>query len=170
MANEQRERWLGWNRWRRRRRRQDPPFVRFQDLDLLMPAPYPMGPPIGYGMQREVIRQLVAALAPGAVDEGTGEVLHNLVNAWADQALAQVDAAHQERQAVADNLIGASAEEVARHRPRYESDLAEVERTARAVAQARARLSGQPLPAEPPSAEVPPAEVPPAEPAVGEPR
>lgn len=130
-----------WRPFRRRRRRDPNPFVRYRELDLLMPAPYRMGAANEYAAQRDRITQLVDKLAPGAVDEGTGEVLHNLINAWVDQLLAQIDADHHTRQIVADNLIGAAAEEVARREPRYLADRADVERAALALADARARLA-----------------------------
>jgi hypothetical protein len=122
------------HRWYARFGRRSSPFLRFRNLDWWMPADYPMGPPTSIGRQREVVRQLAAGLSPGAVDEGTGEVLHNLVNAWADQELALVDADHQGRQAAADSLVGAAAEVVAQREPRYLADQAEVARTQRALA------------------------------------
>ena len=43
---------------------------------------------------RGEIEQLVSGLAPGGVDEATGHSLDNLINAWADQWIADVTAQH----------------------------------------------------------------------------
>lgn len=133
--------------WRRRRDADDAPYSRVTELDLLIPARYPMGPQQDRGHQREAVRQLVGGLAPKAIDEGTGEVLHNLINAWADEALALVDAEHQERQTVADHLIGVAAEKFAGLRVRYESAQAEHEHAAAAFAEVQARLLARSAPA-----------------------
>lgn len=140
MARNLRRAWFWW------RYRVGSPFSRINRLDLWRPVDYPMGPPLDHDRQREQIRQLVGQLAPGAIDEGTGEALHNLINAWADQAVAQIDVSHRDHQGLVGVLIGATAEELAKCRPRYEADLAEVERTARMVAELGARLSGRPDP------------------------
>lgn len=136
MARKLRKPWFWW------RHRLWSPFSRVNRLDLWRPVDYPVGPSLDNGAKRDTVRRLVGELAPGAIDEGTGEVLHNLINAWADQSLAQVEIEHHDHQGLLGVLIGATAEELARHQPRYEADLAEVERTARMVADAGARLSG----------------------------
>jgi hypothetical protein len=140
MARKLRRPWFWW------RYRIGSPFSRINRLDLWRPLDYPMGPPVDHERQRDQVRRLVAELAPGAVDEGTGEVLHNLINAWVDQAVAQIEVDHRDHQEFVGVLIGATAEELAKRRPQYEADLVEVERTARMVADLGVRLSGRPDP------------------------
>src|SRR5918994_5372598 len=68
-------------------------------LDLLMPPPYEMVPE-RERQDRARVEQLVEKLKPNAVDAGSREVLFNYVNALADQSLAELEAARDERQAV----------------------------------------------------------------------
>jgi len=89
------------------------PFTRVQDpqrLDLITSHPYDMSVD-QQERNRAEIRELITSLQPGALDAGSREVLNNLINARTDAALAELDAARDERQAVADLLVGLAAEE-----------------------------------------------------------
>jgi hypothetical protein len=121
------------------------PFTRVQHpqrLDLVASSPYDMSLDQQERARAE-IRELIASLQPDALDAGSREVLNNLINARTDAALAELDAARDERQAVADVLVGLAAEEVARYKPRYDADLARVSQTGAALAVTYKELTGQ---------------------------
>ena len=92
---------------------------------------------------RAEIAELVGRLQPGALDAGSREVLNNLINAWTDGQLAELDAARDERLAVVDGLIASAAEQVARYKPRYDADLARVGQTGSALAASYEALTGR---------------------------
>lgn len=55
----------------------------------------PFAPPaVNEQIAQQEIEKLVVGLAPGGVDEATGHSLDNLINAWADQWIAEVTAQH----------------------------------------------------------------------------
>jgi hypothetical protein len=128
--------------WRRPRWRRKDPFSRVAngDLDILMPPPYDMSPDEQLIAQVEMLLQ---GLQPGAIDAGSRHVLGNLINSWAHQALARLDAERDERQAVGDVLVGLAQEELASSRPRYEADYARVLHAYEAVAVTYAALTGK---------------------------
>src|SRR5262245_52233252 len=126
------------------RSRKTDPFTRAKagELDIAMPPPYEMS----YATQeaaRQQVEALVDRLKPGAFDAGSREVLNNLINAWADLAIAELDAARDERQAVNDVLFGLASEEVARRKPIYDADLARVAQTGLALAVTFEELTGK---------------------------
>ncbi|WP_328840313.1 hypothetical protein [Streptomyces europaeiscabiei] len=82
------------------------------DPSWTVPALYRMAPPADLGTARETLRQLVGELTPDGIDAGTGAALDNLVDAWAAQWTARLDAEHTLRQAVCDRLVGVAAEEL----------------------------------------------------------
>lgn len=115
----------GWRPIRRHRR--NDPFTRAThgDLDIVMPPPYDMS----QAEQQEVlarVEDLLRRLQPGAIDAGSRDVLNNLINSWAHQAIARLDADRDERLAVGDVLVGLAQEELARRKPRYDADYARV--------------------------------------------
>jgi len=113
-----------------------------QDLDRITPPTYDMS--IGRHEQaRAEIAQLIDRLQPGGLDARSREVLNNLINAWTDGQLAQLDAARDERLAVVDGLIAVAAEDVARYKPRYDADLARVGQTGSALAASYEALTGR---------------------------
>jgi hypothetical protein len=92
---------------------------------------------------RAEIAELIERLRPGALDANSREVLNNLINARTDAALAELDAARDERQAVVDNLVALAAEQVARYKPRYDADLAQVAQTGSVLAATYEALTGR---------------------------
>src|SRR5215470_18554340 len=93
-----------------------------QGLDRITPPTYDMT--FGRHEQaRAEIAELIDLLQPGGLDARSREVLNNLINAWTDGQLAELDAARDERLAVVDSLIASAAEDVARYKPRYDADL-----------------------------------------------
>ncbi|MDX3455458.1 hypothetical protein PV396_26575 [Streptomyces sp. ME02-8801-2C] len=104
------------------------------DPSWTIPALYRMAPSADLGTARETLRQLVGELAPDGIDAGTGAALDHLVDAWAAQWIARLDAEHTMREAVCDHLVGVAAEELSatqtalRHAEddlrRYEDDVA----------------------------------------------
>jgi hypothetical protein len=121
-----------------------------QELERITPPTYDMS--IGRHEQaRAEIAALIDRLQPGGLDAGSREVLNNLINAWTDGQLAELDAARDERLAAVDSLIAHAAEQVARYKPRYDADLARVGQTGSALASSYQALTGRP-----PSEFVPP--------------
>jgi len=113
-----------------------------QDLDRITPPTYDMS--LGRHEQaRAEIAELIDRLQPGGLDARSREVLNNLINAWTDGQLAQLDAARDERLAVVDNLIAHAAEDVARYKPRYDADLARVGQTGSTLAASYEALTGR---------------------------
>jgi len=113
-----------------------------QDLDRITPPTYDMS--LGRHEQaRGEIAELIDRLQPGGLDAGSREVLNNLINAWTDGQLAELDAARDERLAVVDGLIAHAAEQVARYKPRYDADLARVGQTGSALAASYQALTGR---------------------------
>jgi hypothetical protein len=92
---------------------------------------------------RAEIAELIERLRPGALDAGSREVLNNLINARTDAQLAELDAARDERKAVVDSLVALAAEQVARHKPRYDADLARVAQTGSVLAATYEALTGR---------------------------
>ena len=113
-----------------------------QDLDRITPPTYDMS--FGRHEQaRAEIAELIGRLQPGGLDARSREVLNNLINAWTDGQLAELDAARDERLAVVDSLIALAAEQVARYKPRYDADLAKVGQTGSALAASYQALTGR---------------------------
>jgi hypothetical protein len=113
-----------------------------QELQRLTPPTYDMS--LGRHEQaRAEIAELIGRLQPGGLDSGSREVLNNLINAWTDSQLAELDAARDERLAVVDNLVAQAAEQVARTKPRYDADLARVGQTGSALAATYEALAGR---------------------------
>ena len=113
-----------------------------QEIERVTPPTYDMSL-ARHEQARAEIAELVGRLQPGGLDAGSREVLNNLINAWTDSQLAELDAARDERLAVVDNLIALAAEQVARHKPRYDADLARVGQTGSALATTYEALTGR---------------------------
>jgi hypothetical protein len=113
-----------------------------QEIERLTPPTYDMSV-ARHEQARAEIAELVGRLQPGGLDSGSREVLNNLINAWTDSQLAELDAARDERLAVVDNLIALASEQVARYKPRYDADLARVGQTGSALASTYEALTGQ---------------------------
>jgi hypothetical protein len=113
-----------------------------EDLDIVLPPAYSMSYE-GQVAARQQIEELIARLQPEGLDERNREVLNNLINAWTDQQLAELASQRDERQAVADALVGRAAEEVARYKPRYESDIARVTQATAVLAVMFEELTGR---------------------------
>lgn len=128
-----------WWPWRRQ------PFsdAAHGGLDLQMPPPYDLRPASQHG-DRQRVEQLIASLK-GGLDAGSREVLNNLVNDLTDQAIAQLRLDRDNRQAVHDILEGLARAEVARHKPRYDADLARVRQAGTALAVTFEDLTGSQL-------------------------
>jgi hypothetical protein len=124
--------------WRRRQR----VFSRgvTGELDLEMAPPYDLRPP-RQDADRARVEDLVAGLA-GGLDAGSREVLNNLINDLTDQAVAELRLERDNRQAVNDILEGLARQEVARHKPRYDADLARVRQAGVALAVTFEELTG----------------------------
>src|SRR5262252_6579693 len=104
-----------------------------QEIERIAPPTYDMS--LGRHEQaRAEIAELIDRLQPGGLDARSREVLNNLINAWTDGQLAELDAARDERLAAVDSLIAIAAEQVARYKPRYDADLARVGQTGSALA------------------------------------
>jgi hypothetical protein len=99
--------WQRMSWWRRRRGRRLSALGGSPPAD---PAVVPVAErfvptPIDETAARREIESLVAGLAPGGVDEATGAPLDNLINALADQWLADVRAQHARYVARATPLL-----------------------------------------------------------------
>jgi hypothetical protein len=132
----------GW--WPIRRRPGNDPFTRAThgDLDIVMPPPHDMSDTTQARARAEV-EELVRRLQPGGLDAGSREVLNNLINARADQAVARLEAERDERQSVGEILIGLAREEAARRKPLYDADLARVMQAREALEIAFTELTGK---------------------------
>ena len=113
-----------------------------QEIERLTPPTYDMSF-ARHEQARAEINDLIGRLQPGGLDSGSREVLNNLINAWTDSQLAELDAARDERLAVVDNLVALAAEQVARYKPRYDADLARVGQTGSALAATYEALTGR---------------------------
>lgn len=127
-----------------RRNRHPAPFTRVgnQDLDLIKPPQYEISPLLSHEQARIRVKELVDSIGDG-LDAGSRDVLNNLINAWTDEGLAELDSHRDERKAVADALVGLAAEQVARYEPPYLADLAKVEHTAAALLMTYGELTGE---------------------------
>ncbi len=81
-------------------------------------------------------------------------MLNNLVNDLTDQAVAELRLERDNRMAHHDILEGLARREVARRQPRYEADLARVQRAQTALAQAFQQVTGEELAPRPARATV----------------
>jgi hypothetical protein len=113
-----------------------------QDIDRLTPPTYDMSLN-RHEQARAEITELIGRLQPGGLDSSSREVLNNLINAWTDSQLAELDASRDERLAVVDNLVAHAAEQVARYKPRYDADLARVGQTGSALSTTYEALTGR---------------------------
>jgi hypothetical protein len=109
------------------------------ELDLEMPPPYDSAQ--GQARDRQQVESLIAMLQ-GGLDAGSREVLNNLVNDQAEQAIAELRVERDNRQAINDILEGLAREEVARRKPRYDADLALVHQAGVALAVTFKELTG----------------------------
>jgi hypothetical protein len=138
---------IPFTRRRPRARRQQPEpeqvlsTVVDSDQGWTIPALYRMAPPADLGTARETLRQLVAELAPDGIDAGTGAALDNLVDAWAGQWTARLDAEHTTREAVCDHLVGIAAEELSAAETALRHAEDDLRRSADDVAAQRDRLT-----------------------------
>jgi len=112
------------------------------DLDVALPHSYAMSA-ASQDAARQRVEDLIARLQPGGLDDSNRDVLNNLINAWTDQQLAELDHDRDERLAVADALVGAAAAEVARYKPRYEADAARVTQATAVLADMYEQLTGR---------------------------
>ncbi|SDH52896.1 hypothetical protein SAMN05216553_12631 [Lentzea fradiae] len=112
------------------------------DLGLLMPPPYDMSDE-ELERGRQEVDDLMSRLQPGGLDAGSREVLFNLINDWLDVAVARLDGERDERQAVAEILIGLARTEVARIKPLYDSKLTRCLHTREALDAAFRDLTGK---------------------------
>jgi hypothetical protein len=92
---------------------------------------------------RQEVERLIDSLKPGALDAGSREVLHNLINARIDRALATLDAERDDRIAIGRVLVRMASAEVARRKPVYEADSARSSHAAAAVAVTFEALTGK---------------------------
>jgi hypothetical protein len=113
-----------------------------QPLDLVKPPLYEQ-PEEWMTRARAEVERIIGALKPNALDAGSREVLNNLINAWAEQALADLDAARDDRRAIARVLVGMADQEVARHKPRFDADMARASHARAALADAFEVLTGR---------------------------
>lgn len=115
------------------------------------PVSYPMTPPHDADQARQQVRQLVEALRPDGVDEGTGAALDPLIQSWTAGWLAGIDAEHTEHTAAIDVQIGSAKEQLARAKSAHDHDLYRLELARRDHSEAR-RLLGDdfgPVPVPP---------------------
>ncbi|MFG3557841.1 hypothetical protein ACGGAQ_26015 [Micromonospora sp. NPDC047557] len=89
-------------------------------------APKPVDPDPQYErdahLSREQVSRLVAEMAPRGTDEGTGHVLDNMINYWADGWLADIETERLNALTVVDALVGQVAPK--EHRRRLTCDAA----------------------------------------------
>jgi hypothetical protein len=130
------------------------------ELDLEMSPPY-VTDHRRLAEERAHVERLIVSLT-GGLDAGSREVLNNLINDYADQALADLQRQRDNRLAVNDILEGLARQEVARRKPRYEADLAEVQQAGVALAVTFRELTGLDLdevkPPRPPDPDLRPLE------------
>lgn len=107
------------------------------------PVSYPMTPPHDADEARQRVRQLVEALQPDGVDEGTGAALDPLIQSWTAGWLAGIDAEHTHHTAGIDVQIGSAKELLARARSAHEHDLYRLELALRDHAEARRMLGDE---------------------------
>ena len=104
------------------------------------PVSYPMTPPHDADQARQQVRQLVEALKPDGLDEGTGAALDPLIQSWTAGWLAGIDAEHTEHTAAIDVQIGAAKEQLARAQSAHDQDLYRLELARRDHTEARRML------------------------------
>ena len=108
----------------------------------MAPPPYAMSR-AAQQEARQRVEHLIARLQPGGLDDNNRDVLNNLINAWTDQQLAELDAERDQRQAYVDAMVGQAAEQVARYKPRYEADVARVTQATAVLAMMYEELTGR---------------------------
>jgi hypothetical protein len=135
-----------------------------RQLDLEMPPPYDVDPQ-RQASDRQQVESLIGSLA-GGLDAGSREVLNNLINDMADQALAELRVARDNRQAINDILEGLARQAVARFKPLYDADLARVQQAGVALTVTFTELTGLDL-GEVAVPRLPQAEKPPLESTLG---
>ncbi len=104
---------------------------------------YSMTPPHDADEARKRVRELVEALQPDGIDEGTGAALDPLIQSWAAGWLAGIDAEHSDHTAAIDVQIGLAKEQVARARSTHDHDLYRLELARRDHAEARRMLGDE---------------------------
>lgn len=104
---------------------------------------YPMTPPHDADQARQRVRQLVEALQPDGVDEGTGAALDPLIQSWTAGWLAGIDSEHTDHTAEIDVQFGAAKEQLARARSIHDNDLYRLELARRDHAEARRMLGDE---------------------------
>ncbi len=114
------------------------------------PVSYSMTPPHDADGARRRVRQLVEALQPDGVDEGTGAALDPLIQSWTAGWLAGIDSEHTDHTAAIDLQVGAAKEQVARARSSHEHDVYLLELARRDHAEARRMLGDDVGPAPAP--------------------
>jgi len=137
-----------FRRWTKARPEQpEPSFSTVVDGDpsWTIPALYRMAPPADLGTAQETLRQLVGELAPDGVDAGTGAALDHLIDSWAAQWTARLEAEHKVRQAVCDHLVGVAAEELSATGTALDHAQADLAQADNDLAALRARLSPPPV-------------------------
>jgi hypothetical protein len=119
-------------------------FARLPDkpLDLLKPPPYELSARRQQD-DRAQVEGLIDSLKPNGLDANSREVLFNLVNALAEQALAELDAERDERHAIGRVLVGMASEELTRRRHRFDADATAAHHAAAALALAYEAMTGR---------------------------
>lgn len=127
----------------RLRRKPAEPFTRSpkDGMDLLSTNGYDMSS-TGLDQLRTDVDALVDRLRPGAVDAYSEEVLDAWLGARELALFAQLDGEREERQAVAEALIGIARQEVARRKSSYEADLTRLREAREALEVTRWQLTG----------------------------
>jgi hypothetical protein len=105
-----------------------------------MRASYPMTPPHDADQARQRVRELVEALRPDGVDEGTGAALDPLIQSWTAGWLAGIDAEHTDHTGMIDVQIGSAKEQLARAQSAHDHDLYRLELARRDHTEARRML------------------------------
>jgi len=104
---------------------------------------YPMTPPHDADRARQRVRELVEALQPDGLDEGTGAALDPLIQSWTAGWLAGIDSEHTDHTGVIDVQVGSAKEQVARARSAHDHDLYRLELARRDHAEARRMLGDE---------------------------
>jgi len=117
---------------------------------------YPMTAPHDADKARQQVRELVEALQPAGIDEGTGAALDPLIQSWTAGWLAGIDSEHTEHTAAIDVQFGAAKEQLARAQSIHDNDLYRLELARRDHAEARRMLGDELGPVRVPAGPEPP--------------
>ncbi|MEU4376711.1 hypothetical protein [Pseudonocardia alni] len=117
-----------------------PWFSSLRELDRARPYGFGLDPRVSRAAADAAVRDRVAALLPGAVDEGSAAVLDPGIAARTQGRLTEIDTEHLDHLPVIDRLVGMARERVATADAAHDAALHRLAVATADLAAARARL------------------------------